>query len=96
MFKRQPMSLAEVLRLCLREAGMETPLLQQRLMGAWNSVTGPTVARYTVNKFIKNQTLFVQISNAALKADLSMMQSQLVKRLNEEAGAFVISEIRFY
>jgi predicted nucleic acid-binding Zn ribbon protein len=75
---------------------METPLLQKRLIDAWDSVTGPTVSRYTGEKSIRNQTLFVKINNSALRADLMMMQSQLVSRLNQEVGAFVIADIRFY
>ena len=96
MFKRRPASLADVVRLYLRESGMETPLLQKRLIEAWDNVTGPIVAQYTGEKKIRNQTLFVQINNPALKADLMMMQSQLVKRLNNEVGAFIIAEIRFF
>jgi len=96
MFKRRPTSLADVIRMYLRDSGLETPLLQKRLVDAWDSVVGPTVACYTGDKSIRNQTLFIKINNPALRADLMMMQSQLVSRLNEEAGAFVIAEIRFY
>ena len=96
MFKRRPASLADVVRLYLRESGMETPLLQKRLIEAWDKVTGPIVAKKKKKKKIRNQTLFVQINNPALKADLMMMQSQLVKRLNNEVGAFIIAEIRFF
>ena len=47
-------------------------------------------------KFIKNQVLYVKISNPALRQDLSMMRSQLVRRLNEAVGASVISDVRIY
>ena len=50
MFKRRPASLADVVRLYLRESGMETPLLQKRLIEAWDKVTGPIVAQYTGEK----------------------------------------------
>ena len=52
--------------------------------------------QYTQEKSIRNQTLFVKISNPALRQDLFMMRTQLVKRLNEHVGSFVISEIRIY
>ena len=52
--------------------------------------------RYTGEKFIRNQTLFVKILNPALRADLSMMRERLVKNLNVEAGASIISDIKFY
>ena len=31
-----------------------------------------------------------------MRADLSMMKTQLVNKLNQEAGAFVIADIRIY
>ena len=80
----------------LRQDGWETPLRQKRLLDAWETVTGSMVARYTGEKFIKNQTLHVKITNPALRQDLSMMRSQLLKRLNAEVGAMVISDIHIY
>jgi len=96
MFKRHVQSLSEVLHQLLRQDGLETPLRQKRLLDAWETVTGSMVARYTGEKFIKNQTLHVKITNPALRQDLSMMRSQLLKRLNAEVGAMVISDIHIY
>lgn len=94
MFRRNVQTLDEVLMKMLRAQGLETPLLQKRLIDAWETVAGPTVARYTTQKFIKNQTLYIRIANPALRQDLSMMRSQLVQRLNGHVGAMVIADIR--
>ena len=96
MFKRDVLPLDEVLKKLLREEGLEMPLLQKRLVGAWEVVTGNVVSRYTAEKYIRNQTLFVKITNPALRQDLSMMRTQLVKRLNEQVGSFVISDIKIF
>ena len=96
MFKRDVLPLDEVLKKLLREEGLEVPLLQKRLVDSWEVVTGNVVARYTAEKFIRNQTLFVKITNPALRQDLSMMRAQLVKRLNEQVGSFVISDIKIF
>mgnify|MGYP000316230724 CR=1 FL=1 len=96
MFKRDVKTLGEVLQKLLRDEGLETPLLQKRLIDAWDTVTGKTVARYSGEKFIKNQTLYVKILNPALRQDLSMMRTQLVKRLNESVGALVITDVHVY
>ena len=96
MFKRDVLPLDEVLRKFLREEGLEVPLQQKRLIDAWEVVTGNMVSRYTAEKFIRNQTLFVKITNPALRQDLSMMRTQLVKRLNEQVGSFVISDIKIF
>lgn len=94
MFRRNVQTLDEVLMKMLRAQGLEMPLLQKRLIDAWDTVAGPTVARYTTQKYIKNQTLYVRIANPALRQDLSMMRSQLLQRLNSHVGSMVIADIR--
>lgn len=96
MFRRKVQSLADLLPMILRHEGLETPLQQKRLLDSWGQVVGKPIEQYTGNKFIKNQTLHVQILNPALRADLSMSRSLLVRRLNEQVGAQVITEIVFY
>ncbi len=97
MFKKDVKSLADVLQKALRQGGLETPLNQKRLIDAWDTIMGPAITKYTGEKFIKNQTLFVKITNPALRQDLSMMKTQIVKRLNEAVGAgLIISDVRMY
>lgn len=96
MFKREVKPLDNVLRQLLRSKGLETPLLQRRIVDAWEEVTGQMVASYTGDKFIRNQVLFVKITNPALRQDLSMMHSQLTRRLNQTVGTNVISDVRIY
>jgi predicted nucleic acid-binding Zn ribbon protein len=96
MFKKRVQTIDEILQRFLRDEGLETPLLQKRLIDSWETVVGDTVAQYTTEKFIKNQTLFVKITNPALRQDLGMMRSQLVKRLNETVSSLIITDIRLY
>ncbi len=96
MFRRKVQSMQTLLPDFLRRQGLESPLRQRRLLTSWDDVVGEPIARYTSERFIKNQTLFVKVNNPALRADLSMGRSLLVKRLNERAGAQVIVDIKFY
>ena len=96
MFRKDVKPLSEVLSQFLRHEGLETPLLQRRLVNAWDTIVGPTIAQYTSDKFIQNQVLFVKIINPALRQDLSMMRSELVKRLNNAVGSQIITEVRIY
>ena len=96
MFRREVKSIGDLLNRYLRTEGLEVPLLQKRVLDSWEKVVGRTVASYSGEKFIKNQTMFVKIVNPALRQDLSMMKSQIVKRLNAEVGAMVIVDLRIY
>lgn len=96
MFRRDVKTLADIVAQCLRHDGLETPLRQRRLIDSWGKVAGKAVQKYTGEMFIRNQTLYVKILNPALRADLTMMRERLVKNLNVEAGATVITEIKIY
>ena len=95
MFKRDVQSLKDLLLRNLREQGLETPLLQKRLVDVWPQVAGPIIASYTLNTYIYKQTLYVRLSTPSLRADLSMMKQQLVDKLNAAVGQQVITDIKF-
>lgn len=95
MFKRDVKPVGNLILQALREQGLETPLQQKRLVEAWPLVAGPLIARYTLNVSIYNQTLYVRLSNAALRADLSMRRTEFVQRLNAVVGEQVIVDVRF-
>ena len=95
MFKRHVKNVGEVLMQNLRILGLETPLLQKRLIESWPTVAGDAIARYTTDVSIYNQTLYVKLSMPALRADLSMRRQDFVRLLNEHVGSQVIADIRF-
>jgi predicted nucleic acid-binding Zn ribbon protein len=95
MFRREVQSITDLVMRNLRVQGLETPLLQKRLIDSWPEVAGEMIARYTTEVFIHNQTLYVRLSMPALRAELSMRRADFVNRLNEHVGAQIISDIRF-
>lgn len=95
MFKKEVKGIKELILRNLRVQGLETPLLQKRLIEAWPEVAGKSISRYTGSVSIRNQTLYVHLTNPAMRADLSMQRSEYVKRLNDYVGNQVITDIRF-
>lgn len=95
MFRKDVKGIRELILRNLRVQGLETPLLQKRLVDAWPEVAGQAIAGYTRDVRIFNQTLFVSLSSPALRADLSMRREEFVRRLNEVVDAQIISDIRF-
>ncbi len=87
--------IGDVIRLFLRQQGLESPLNEYRLVQAWKDVVGPAMARYTSNLYIKNQTLYVHLTSAVLRQELMMARELLVKNLNQQVGAQVIVNIVF-
>ncbi len=95
MFKREIQDIKSLILRNLRAQGLETPLLQKRLIDAWPVVAGEMISRYTGSVTIRNQTLYVHLTNPALRADLSMQRAVYVKKLNDYVGSQVIADIRF-
>jgi predicted nucleic acid-binding Zn ribbon protein len=79
----------------LRQEGLETPLCEQRLINLWSEVLGATIASYTKELYIRNQTLYVHLTSAVLRQELMMGREALIRHLNERAGTMVITNIVF-
>ena len=95
MFRRDVKEIKDLVLRNLRQQGLEMPLLQKRLIEAWPVVAGETVSRYTLNAYILNQTLYVRLTSAALRADLTMRRQEFGRLLNEYVGNQVIADVRF-
>ncbi len=95
MFRRDVKQIKEIILQAMREQGLETPLQQKRLVEAWPRIAGEVIASYTLNTFIYNQTLYVRLSNPALRADLSMRRQEFTNKLNAVVGEQIITDIRF-
>lgn len=95
MRKKNASSIGDLIQHFLREERLESPLNEQRLIDAWSVILGPTMASYTDGLFIKNQTLYVHLTSAALRQELMMGRELLVKNLNRHVGAQVITNIIF-
>ncbi|GBU08127.1 hypothetical protein AwDysgo_14580 [Bacteroidales bacterium] len=84
----------------LKEVFEENPLLQRklaetRLLAAWPEILGKSVAQYTNTLYISKEVLYVSLSSAVLRTELSLCREMLIEKLNKSAGLKVISNIVF-
>lgn len=96
MFRREVMTLQDVINQYMRQHGLETPLLEKRVVDAWTEVMGPMIARHTGDRFIRGGVLNVKIFSPALRADLQMEHTRICERLNWHVGSRVITDVRVY
>ncbi len=94
MQRHNAQSIGDLLTDYLRETGLEKPLLERQVVELWPEVMGAMVARLTRSVELKNGTLIVHISSAALKAQLFECRHQLVDKINNAVGAQVIDNVR--
>lgn len=69
--------------------------MQGKAIASWDGIVGPIIAKETESIYINKKILFVKLRSAALKHELEYAKRKLVKSINKEAGAEVITEISF-
>lgn len=87
--------IGDLIRQFMRSEGIEDPYNQYRVVASLGEVLGAGIMRHVKNSYIRNQTLVVELSSPILRQELNMGRTQLVRRINEQVGAQVISDIRF-
>lgn len=95
MYRKKVEVVDDVVNEFLRQSGLETPLLQHRLVAQWE-VLFPKAVKYTGEKYIRNDVFYVQIISPALRHNLSMMRTSITQQLNDAVGAKIISDVRFF
>lgn len=95
MERRKEEDIGNIIMRYLRQSQLETPLYEFRLIQAWAEVMGAQVEQLTKDLRIYNQVLHVTLRSAALRNELFMRRSDIVRRLNNKVGANVIRDIAF-
>ena len=94
MQRTNTVSIAQVINELLCEYKIDGKLRETRIISAWSEVLGP-LSKPDDKLYIKNGILFAKLSSSVIRNELYMMRSTLMKRLNEKAGAEVITDIVF-
>jgi len=68
---------------------------QTQIISSWEKLMGASVSKRTTNIFFRDKTLFIKLSSASLKHELSMSKTKIIQLLNEEAGDKVVEEVVF-
>ncbi len=86
----------DILLAWLRAEGLETPLLEYRVVQAWPEVMGEVISRYTRQVFVKDGKLQVQLTSPSLRQNLMMEHKRIAQKLNDHVGAYVVSDVSFF
>lgn len=94
--KKKPQPLSEVMNEVLRSTSMGRRIAQAQVIPQWPSLVGPQIAAVTEPLSVTTQgTLFVAVTTNAWMTELSLLEPQLLKRLNEKTGRPSIKRIRW-
>lgn len=94
MKRKDAQSLDSVIAEWIRENDLEKPLLEHRVVEQWDTILGPTIARYSRDISVNDGMLRVRITNAALRQELFEQRYKLINKLNEAVGGEAVKDIR--
>lgn len=94
--KRRPRKVSDVIGDVLTKAGVADRIAQAAIIPEWRSLVGTQIANVTEPMSITPQgLLFVAVTTNAWMTELSLLEPELLRRLNERAGRLQIKRIRW-
>jgi predicted nucleic acid-binding Zn ribbon protein len=94
--KRRPRRVGDVIGEVLSKAGVGERIAQATVIAQWHSLVGPQISKVTEPLSITPQgTLFVAVTTNAWMTELSLLEPDLLRRLNERSGKREIKRIRW-
>jgi predicted nucleic acid-binding Zn ribbon protein len=93
MRKPNDKSIKEAMDQLLQVYKLQQKFDETALIAAWPEMMGPAIANRTKELYIRQKKLFVRVESSVIKNELMMMRSQIIEKMNEQAGGEVIVEI---
>ena len=72
---------------------LEPGLNQVSVVEAWATLMGNGVNSYTKNVALRNNILYVELTSAVLREELSYGKNKIIQMINDELGKDVVREV---
>lgn len=86
-------SIGEVLKEIIEKNKLQPGIDQIAVKDAWKSLMGNGVNTYTRNIVLKGSTLYVELTSAVLREELSYGKDKIIRMINEELRRDVVAAV---
>ena len=86
-------SIGDVLKEIIEKNKLQAGMDKINVEEAWKSLMGNGVNSYTKEVVLKGTTLYVSLTSAVLREELSYGKQKIIKMINEELRKEVIKEV---
>lgn len=87
------MSIGDSIQSFLKNAKWQSKINEIRLRDSWEEIMGKTIAKYTYDIHLKNNTLFISTDIAPLKHELQVSKEQIIKNINDFFESKIIDNV---
>lgn len=89
----EPQPINSVLQQITGQKNLAKGLNQLKIKEAWEATVGANVNQYTSEISLRGKTLYIQLTSAPLREELSYGKEKILKHLNDALGAEEIQKI---
>ena len=93
MRRSKTQKIEELVKIILKEQGLDVKLKELELIKTWEKVIGKNVSNATTNLYVKNRKLFVEVRSSIVRNELMLIKTGLIQALNKEVGEKIIDDI---
>ena len=93
--ERAPVEVSNALRQLFDGLGISRVVKQYDVITQWDELVGAQIARVSHAQRMENGVLYVSVSSAPWRAELTLRRAELLARINTAIGESVVKEIRF-
>jgi hypothetical protein len=86
-------SVGDVLKQFMQENKLQPGMDKIDVRDAWKNLMGNGVNNYTREIMLKGTTLYVELTSAVLREELSYGKAKIVKMINEELKREVVTDV---
>ena len=86
-------AIGDILNEIIKNNKLEPGLNEVSVIDAWKNLMGNGVNNYTRNVALRNGTLYVELTSAVLREELSYGKDKIIKMINEELGKEVVKNV---
>lgn len=86
-------SMQDILKEFIQVNKLDTGMDKIDVEQAWKNLMGNGVNNYTEEVLLKRDTLYVKLSSAVLRNELSYGKDKIIKMINEEMGKEVVKSL---
>lgn len=91
--KGEPESIGDAIKSMLEAFRISDKFNETDLVSSWAKVMGEPIAKRTSKIYIRDKKLYVHLTSAPLKHELSMSRDKILVLLTKEMGKPVVNEV---
>ena len=93
LYRRNEVTLKDALKQMIQAYRLKDKIVETRLVAGWEQLMGKTIARHTLDVYVKNHTLFIRLDSAPIRSEMHYSRERIMEMVNDFAGEAMVKEV---